>query len=264
VNVNSTHPERKRSSRFRDKTARRAEINKSPLGIDYFFELSKRSKQNFAALWRWISARGKVYAVAIRRLAHTAIRGASSSARNFRTTRSSQYVAGRPKLKSVDVVRVAVVLVCICLGLLSVGAVAGIALLVQTHRLKIDIAQMNQEVAATKRRLTDIENTRQTQSLETPIPITKAQPPRAPPLTLTSADIQIVRQFIKVAPPSNGARQTIAIGDDLPELAARPLPEPLVEALPKLQGARFSIDQAGAIVIMAAGSHRVDAVISYR
>lgn len=260
-------PEPKRSQQLRGKKVTRARMPKRSLTADYFIELSKLaalSNKKMAALWLWIRTRSKTCTVAIAQMMQIAVRGASSSARNLRPLRSPRYIANRPQLKSIDVVKVSIVLTCICLGLLSVGAVVGMALLVQTHRLKTEIAQMNLEVATSKRRLVKIETSRQTTPAEVSPPITKALPPRPPPLTLTSSDIQTIRQFIKVAPPSNPAQQTINVGDDLSKIAARPVPEPLVDALPKLQGARFSIDQVGAIIIIAAGSNQVDAVISYR
>jgi hypothetical protein len=42
-----------------------------------------------------------------------------------------------------------------------------------------------------------------------------------------------------------------------------PIPASLVDQMPKLRGARFSIDQDGAIIIIGEGSNRVDAVLSY-
>jgi len=44
-------------------------------------------------------------------------------------------------------------------------------------------------------------------------------------------------------------------------LASLPIPDAVAERFPKLQGAKFAIDQNGAIVISGAGSSRVDVVI---
>jgi hypothetical protein len=46
-------------------------------------------------------------------------------------------------------------------------------------------------------------------------------------------------------------------------MALAPIPESLVDQLPKLRAARFSIDQDGAIIIIGAGSNRADVVIGY-
>jgi hypothetical protein len=78
------------------------------------------------------------------------------------------------------------------------------------------------------------------------------------------ADIQIIRQFITVVPPRPGAQHDINIGDELRNLKTTPIPESLADALPKLRGATFAIGQDSAIIIVVAGSNRVDAVIPYR
>jgi hypothetical protein len=75
-------------------------------------------------------------------------------------------------------------------------------------------------------------------------------------LKVSDTDIQTIRQFIKVAPSSTNARPLLKIGDTLPRSASLPLPEPVLEQIPKLRGARFAIDKGGAITITdAKGDH---------
>jgi hypothetical protein len=202
----------------------------------------------------------------IRELIAIAIRGASFSANlhSMRPIPARERPASPPRTPSRNAGKVAIPLVCICLGLVSVSGVTGAVLLVQVRGLKAAMAETSRDLAATKARLDQFEKiVRQTEAGAT-INRTAAQTPREqPPLFLSAADIQIIRQSIRMAPPQTGAQSRINVGDEIPELAARPIPESLVIALPKLQGARFSIDQAGAIIIVA-GTNRVDAVIAYR
>lgn len=89
-------------------------------------------------------------------------------------------------------------------------------------------------------------------------------PDRTPqaPFALTRDEIQLIRDFIKVPPPLYGAAQTINVGDLLPDTALFPPPEPIIEKLPKLRGARFTVDRNSAIVVVPPGTNRVDVVIN--
>jgi hypothetical protein len=205
-------------------------------------------------------------AVRIRKLYDVAIRGASflDGARFQRENRPPKRAASATRLISRDTGKVAVIVACICLGLVSVGVVVVASLLVQIRGLKADMAQSRYELAATKLRLTQRENISSQTEAEAAVNRTTATMKQIQSsIVLSPTDIQIIRQSIKVTPPQTGAASKIAVGDQIPELASRPIPESLVAALPKLQGARFSID-AAAIVIIGAATKRVDAVIAYR
>jgi len=54
----------------------------------------------------------------------------------------------------------------------------------------------------------------------------------------------------------------IALGTSIPPAALMPLPSQVSEKAPRLDGARFLIDPAGAIVIVRRGSRRADAIIA--
>jgi hypothetical protein len=203
----------------------------------------------------------------IRKLIATAIHGASysASARSQRLIPAREPRASPQRIKSRDGGKVAIILVCICLGLVSVGGVIGAVLIGQIRGLKAGLAQTSQDLAATKARLNQLEKVARRTEVEATAnhAAAKTQRERAP-LILSVSDIQIIRESIRMAPPQTGAQSKIKVGDEVPELAARLVPESLVVAVPKLQGARFSIDQSGAIIIIGVGANFVDAVIAYR
>lgn len=256
------------ANQIRGKTGRNGEFRQNglaPAQLAKLAKLAKLTKQKLAAIVAFCRIRGMAIAAWIRKLIDVAIRGASFSAnaRRMRSIPTLERPASPQRLASAEG-KLAVILVCVCLGLMSVGAVVGVVFLVQIHGLKTDMAQMAHELAATKVRLNQLEKVARQTEAEAASNLTAKAQPKKPPLVLSAADIQIVRQYIKVAPPQAGAQPNMNVGDELSELAARPIPGPLADALPKLQGTKFSIDQAGAIIIIGAGGNRVDAVIAYR
>jgi hypothetical protein len=154
-----------------------------------------------------------------------------------------------------------------CLGLIGVSGVLILALFLQIRDMKAKIEQSEIELATNRAHLNRVEKlvqqniaTQQT-IVKEPTPAKKAQPPHLP-LSFSEADIKIIRQYIKVLPPKPGSPQKIHIGDEIKDLAVAPVSESLIGQLPKLRGARFSIDQDGAIIIIGEGSNQVDAVLS--
>ena len=137
-----------------------------------------------------------------------------------------------------------------------------LALFLQIHDLKIEIAQTGTELATIKSRFVQLEKLAQQISINETTPTKKNQATHEP-LIFSEADIKVIRQSIKVLPPKPGALQKFHVGDEISDSTVAPIPESLVDQLPKLRGARFSIDQDGAIIIIGAGSNRVDAVLSY-
>jgi hypothetical protein len=73
--------------------------------------------------------------------------------------------------------------------------------------------------------------------------------------------MRVIREFIKVLPSKPGAQQKIQLGEEISDTPSTPVPESLVNRLPKLRGASFLVDQNGAIIIIGEGSKRADAVI---
>ena len=81
--------------------------------------------------------------------------------------------------------------------------------------------------------------------------------------TLTRDEERLVRQFIKVLPSQSAATTIIEPGQSLGTMSTAPIPDALVEQIPRLSGARFSIDPSGAIIISRAGSSLADVVVDY-
>jgi hypothetical protein len=79
-------------------------------------------------------------------------------------------------------------------------------------------------------------------------------------LSLSPDEIRAIREYIKPAPIAGEAiSASISVGDRVSE-ATIPVPSPLIDKVPKLVGARFTI-RNGAIIIIKRDSHQVDAVL---
>jgi hypothetical protein len=89
-------------------------------------------------------------------------------------------------------------------------------------------------------------------------PAGESRPP-SPPLILSPDEVRLIREYIKPVPSTNPAAQPINVGDPV-SIATIPLPSPLVDKVPKLLGARFTI-RNGAIIILKRDSHQADAVL---
>ena len=154
------------------------------------------------------------------------------------------------------------------LGLSSICAVLGVVLIVQVRTLNTDMEKMDHDFIMMKARVAELEKAASRISKEQSEAASNRSVPKVqlkqPPLVLGNADIQLVRQFIKVPPPQLGVQAKLSVGDDIAHLTESPLPAALEDALPKLRGGRFSIGHDGSIVIIAMGSNRIDAVIPYR
>jgi len=85
--------------------------------------------------------------------------------------------------------------------------------------------------------------------------------PDPPPFTLSREEVQVIRDFIKVPPPRRGVTRNINVGDVVSTVGLASLPELVMEKIPKLRGARFTVDRSGAIIIAAPGSNRADLII---
>jgi hypothetical protein len=214
--------------------------------------------------------RGVAIAAWILKLIDAASRAVSFSpnARRKRPISTLESPASPKRRASENLGSVAVVLVSACLALVSVCAVFGVVLIVEFRTLKTDMAKMNYDFATMKARINQLEKVARQIGNEQSEAASNRNAPKAqlkqPPLVLGDADVQIVRQFIKVPPPQLGVQAKLSVGDDIAQLTASPIPMALADALPKLLGASFSIDHNGSIVIIGVGSNRIDAVIPYR
>lgn len=147
------------------------------------------------------------------------------------------------------------------LGLIGICGILILALFLQIKDMKAKIKQAEIELAATRAQLNRVEKLAQPRTEPTP---TKQAQTIRPPLSFSDADIKVIRETIKTLPPKSGALQKIHLGDKIGGLSMAPIPESLTAQMPKLRGAKFSIDEDGAIIIIGEGSNRADAVLSYR
>lgn len=149
-------------------------------------------------------------------------------------------------------------LISVCFGLIAVCGIMIFVVSSEIRNMKAEIAQWQNELAATKTQLNQIEKVGRQQNNTV-----KVQSAHVP-LAFNEAEIKVIRQFIKVLPPKPGAQQKIYVGDEISSTTLATVPDSLVDQIPKLRGAKFSIDQDGAIIIVGEGRNRADAVISYR
>jgi hypothetical protein len=152
------------------------------------------------------------------------------------------------------------VLLAVCFGLVSICSILLVAALLQVRDMKSEIARWEQTLAGTKARLAKSESLVQQLIARDSSPAIN-QPQHAA-LMLSDADKKMVRQFIKFLPPKPGAKPKIQLGDEISSTSSAPIPQELIDQLPKLRGARFSIDQDGTIVIVGEGSSHADALIA--
>jgi hypothetical protein len=150
------------------------------------------------------------------------------------------------------------VLISVCLGLLIVAGILVAVLYLQVKSLKTELAMGQRRVAAITTRVNQLEKNNQQNPSKDSAPTGQ---PHAE-IALSRADLNVIRQFIKVLPAPPGAEQKIHVGDDVSNITAVPVPESLVQQLPKLHGARFSIDQSGVIVLIGEGSKKADAIVT--
>jgi hypothetical protein len=150
------------------------------------------------------------------------------------------------------------VFISVCFGLLIVAGILVAVLYLQVKALKTELAMGQRRVALITARVNQLEKNNQQKPGKDSAPTDQ---PHAE-IVLSKADLKVIRQFIKVLPAAPGAEQKIHVGDDLSNITVVPVPESLVEQLPKLRGARFSIDPSGVIVLIGEGSKKADAIVT--
>lgn len=171
-----------------------------------------------------------------------------------------------PKQSARKSVTLTGVLLAACFGLVSVCSILFVALFLQIREMKSEIALWKTELATTKMQLARSEKLAQeaaTSNNQSPAS-TYSSGPFQPSLYLSEDERKNIRQFIKVLPPKPGAKRTIELGAEIPSSAAAYVPQELIDELPKLRGARYSIDQNGSIIMMSDGSSRADVIIEYQ
>jgi hypothetical protein len=146
----------------------------------------------------------------------------------------------------------------------------GVVIFVQFGALKIEVASLKRDLAGTAEKLAKLEaNVIAVRPGPNAIKDgadarTLASAGRTPQtlFVLTQDEIQLIRDFIKVPPPLPGAAPSINVGDLLPDTVLAPLPEPIMQKVPKLLGARLMVDRNSAIVVVSPGTNRVDVIIN--
>jgi hypothetical protein len=149
-----------------------------------------------------------------------------------------------------------------CFGLLIACGVVLLGLFLQVQNMQSEIDRSQSSLSDAKAQLSQLESTVQNFVHDRAAQTTarSAAPPQ-PALVLSKDEKATIRQFIRVLPPAPGGQPKIHIGDAVPNAASALVPDALVEQMPKLRGARFLIDQDGAIVILGEGSNRADAIV---
>jgi hypothetical protein len=148
----------------------------------------------------------------------------------------------------------------ICFGLLAICGTIIALLFLQIKDMKVEMTGIKQRLAATEAHLGRFEKNAQQQLVKESS--TFDGPPRRSPIELGNDDMKAIRASIKVLPSKPGAaQQKTRVGDKTSDIKSAPIPESLVIQMPKLRGAKFFVDQNGAIIIIAEGSNRADAVI---
>jgi hypothetical protein len=137
--------------------------------------------------------------------------------------------------------------------------------------LKLEIASLQRELFPLKERLAKLDQVEkakrdldqqkeaQNKATENSKAFLEGRAERAP-LNLSREEVQLIREYIKPAPPFAGtAAPAINVGDPITG-GTIPLPSSLTDKIPKLVGARFAI-RNGAIVIVKRDSRAADAVL---
>ena len=148
----------------------------------------------------------------------------------------------------------------ICFGLLVLCGVIIALLFLQIKDMKVEMAGIKQRLAATEALLGRFEKNAQQQLVKESNIFDG--PPRRTPIELGNDDMKAIRASIRVLPSKPGAeQQKTRVGDKISDSKSAPIPESLVTQMPKLRGAKFFVDQNGAIIIIGEGSNRADAVV---
>jgi hypothetical protein len=158
--------------------------------------------------------------------------------------------------------RVSALAISICFGLLVCCGIVIAVLFTQITDMKADIAFLKLRLAGVDSHLSRLEVTAQQKIIqEAKIAETPPPPPRRVPISLSNDDIKLIRASIKVLPSQPGAQPKVQLGQEISAISTVPVPGSVVGQIPKLRGARFLVDDNGAIIIVAEGSNRADVVI---
>lgn len=165
----------------------------------------------------------------------------------------------------------------VILAVISAAIVVGLTLVAQIGGLKSELMALRREVQANRERipalekkLADFMSTRPSAGLDRSggaasdgqAGDTGSAGERTQNLELSRAEIQLIRDYIKVPPPPPGVEPTIMEGGVVSRATLLPLPPQITDRVARLRGARFTTDRNGAIIIIPRGSVRAGAIIS--
>ena len=153
--------------------------------------------------------------------------------------------------------------VSICFGLLVCCGIVIATLFTQVREMQADIASLKLRLAGVDSHVSRLELTAQQKIIkEAKLADTPPPPPlRRVQISLSNDDIKLIRASIKVLPSQPGAQPKVQLGQEVSAISTVPVPGSLVGQIPKLRGAKFLVDDNGAIIIVAEGSNRADVVI---
>jgi hypothetical protein len=151
----------------------------------------------------------------------------------------------------------------ICFSLLVVCGILIPMLLIQTKDLKTDITLLKMRLAAVDAHFSQLESQQKTKEAKA---ADNPPPPPPPPrrqvqIALNNDEIKLIRGFIKVVPSQPGAQQKVQLGQEISTNFMIPVPASLISQIAKLRGARFLVDDNGAIIISGEGSNHADVVV---
>jgi hypothetical protein len=153
----------------------------------------------------------------------------------------------------------------ICFGLLVCSGIVIATLFTQVRDMQADIALLKLRLAGVDSHLNRLEVGRLEEIAQQKIKEAKIAetppPPRRVQISLSNDDIKLLRASIKVLPSQPGAQSKVQLGQEISNISTVPVPGSVVGQIPKLRGARFLVDDNGAIIIIAEGSTRADVVI---
>jgi hypothetical protein len=157
--------------------------------------------------------------------------------------------------------RVSALAISICFGLLVCSGIVIATLFTQVREMQADIGSLKLRLAGMDSHVSRLELTAQQKIVKEAKIAETPPPPRRVPINLTNDDVKLIRSSIKVLPSQPGAQPKVQLGQEVSAISTVPIPGSVVGQIPKLRGARFLVDDNGAIIIVAEGSNRADVVI---
>ena len=167
------------------------------------------------------------------------------------------------ELKRWPLGRAGALAISICFGLLVCCGIVIATLFTQVREMQADIASLKLRLAGVDSHVSRLELTAQ-QKIIKEAKLAETSPPPSPrpiQISLSNDDIKLIRASIKVLPSQPGAQPKVQLGQEVSAISTVPVPGSVVGQIPKLRGARFLVDDNGAIIIVAEGSNRADVVI---